>query len=392
MKKIAVVVSHPIQHFCPQYHSWANINGIELKVFFASNFGISSYEDKNFGITIKWDNLNLDFPHLFLPNSNERKVDSSIDCMEIISELDIFNPDLIIVYGYAQKLQRRVISWARKNSIKIAMISDSELRGKRSLLKRLVKKLYLPVLFKKINIFLTVGDANEEYYRSYGVKDTSFVRTFFPIDRKSFNEKRLMKNILRENLREKLNIPNNHIVLLMVGKLVDWKRQIDLVLFSNRIQGHLVDLTIILVGTGADQDKLKKITLKNGAGGVIFSGFIQPYDLIDYYYASDIYVHCSEIEPHSLAISEAIYSGLPVIVSDKCGSYGPSDDVRPGLNGFVYECGNVDSLSKVIFKLIESRNMILNMSSESLIISNYNQDLAHIKAIQQAEALLLMLN
>ena len=59
------------------------------------------------------------------------------------------------------------------------------------------------------------------------------------------------------------------------------------------------------------------------------------------YCAADVYVHCSDNEPHSLAITEAIYCGLPVVLSDRCGSYGPTDDVQPGINGFVYRCGDV---------------------------------------------------
>ena len=51
---------------------------------------------------------------------------------------------------------------------------------------------------------------------------------------------------------------------------------------------------------------------------------------------------------HSLSISEAIYMGCPVIISDKCGSYGETDDVQVNKNGFVFECENVVQLKSYI--------------------------------------------
>ena len=34
--RLTIVISHPIQYFCPQYSSWSRIEGIDLCVFFAS--------------------------------------------------------------------------------------------------------------------------------------------------------------------------------------------------------------------------------------------------------------------------------------------------------------------------------------------------------------------
>ena len=45
--KIAIVVSHPIQHFCPQYVSFAKNKDIELKVFFGSALGHKKYTDND---------------------------------------------------------------------------------------------------------------------------------------------------------------------------------------------------------------------------------------------------------------------------------------------------------------------------------------------------------
>ena len=154
------------------------------------------------------------------------------------------------------------------------------------------------------------------------------------------------------------------------------------------MQATRKDITVILVGSGGDDDMLRHAALKIGPGGVIFSGFVQPIDLIKYYYAADIYIHCSEKEPHSLAISEAIYAGLPVIISSKCGSYGSYDDVQAGKNGFVYTCGDIEHLSKCVIKLVDNPGLCIKMGFESAIIGKLNQDSAHGKSLLQALNLL----
>lgn len=375
MKRLAVVVSHPIQHFCPQYSSWAKLPGVELKVFFASDHGLKPYADKNFGRIISWQGLNMDFPHEFLPGAQGRRLGRSIDCQELAMRLADFSPDLLIFYGYSQRLQRRALSWAGRRGIPVGMISDSELRTHRNLVRRTVKGIWLPRLLTSVRIFLTVGDANEAYLRHYGVPDHRLVRNFFPIDRSSFDQAMSQRDSVRKKVRDELSIPDEHTVILNVGKLVPWKRQRDLVDFSNRLKGEGV--TVILAGSGRDQESLKIAANTSGPGGVLFAGFVPPEKLVGYYMAADIYGHCSEHEPHSLAISEAIYSGLPVIVSDRCGSYGPTDDVQVGRNGFVYRCGDVGDMLSKSRRLFEDRGLLKEMSQASREMGREHQALAH---------------
>ena len=62
------------------------------------------------------------------------------------------------------------------------MTTDSELLRPRALHVRVAKKLTLPRRFKKIDLFLTVGDENERYYQHYGVGKDKFQRVPFSID------------------------------------------------------------------------------------------------------------------------------------------------------------------------------------------------------------------
>ncbi len=52
---MAIVVSHPIQHFAPFYRAIAKELAIESKVFFASRFAMKPSFDPGFNQLVQWD-------------------------------------------------------------------------------------------------------------------------------------------------------------------------------------------------------------------------------------------------------------------------------------------------------------------------------------------------
>ena len=382
--RVAVVVSHPIQHFCPQYGSWARLPNVALRVFFASRAGLDAYFDEDFAAPIRWEGLALDFPHEFLPGAEHRPVTAALDAPAVGKRLAAFRPDVLCLYGYSQRLARRTAAWARRAGVPVLMITDSELRSKRSWMKRAVKALVVPRLLRPADRFLTVGDANEAFLHRYGVATERFVRCSFPIDIAAYD--RVMNDAegARAAVRSRYGIPDHHLVLLMVGKLTKRKRQRDLVGFSNHIRRRRNDVTVVLAGSGPEEPALRRLAATSGPGGVVFAGFVQPRDLPAHYSAADTYVHCSVADPHPLAVSEAVYTGLPVVVSDRCGSHGPTDEVRPGLNGSVVPCGNADALAAALDGLLESPEHRAAMGRESRRIGRANQRLAHGEALLRA--------
>jgi glycosyltransferase involved in cell wall biosynthesis len=386
--RVAVVVSHPIQHFCPQYTSWAKLANVDLKVFFASDHGVSAYEDAGFGRVVQWNGLRLEFSHEFLRDAKGGTAAGSIDAPHLADRLSTFSPDTVVVYGYSQRLQRRAVRCARSAGASVLMMADSELRAPRSWPVRAMKALVVPSLLRHVTLFLTVGDANEAYYRRYGISDDRFVRCCFPIDVDLYGSAIARRQQCRDQVRSALGIPAHHKVLLTVGKLLARKRQADLVTFSNSLQGHRDDITVVLAGSGPEDTSLRTSARRLGSGGVVFAGFVPPERLAEHYCAADAYVHCADNEPHSLAISEAIYCGLPIVLSDRCGSYGPTDDVQPGFNGFVYRCGDVGEMSRRIMQVLDDQDLSARMCQASTCIGRQHQALAHGKALAQALTIL----
>lgn len=347
--RIAIVISHPIQHFCPQYASFAKNRNIQLKVFFASKLGYEKYLDVNFGKEISWGNLNLDkFDHVFLNGDTVVQPDKNLDAASLERQLENYRPDILFTYGYFQKFQRRAKSWAVKNKIQIAYISDSELRHKRNAAKEFLKSAYFRSYFSKIDWFLTMGNANEDFYKKYDVPAEKFLRMHYPIDFTAYKESYLQKKTLRSSLRKKYGIAEDEITLCVVGKLVEWKNQDHIIDAMKLLEQEGIATTLLILGSGEKKSFCEQKSRELKWSRVIFPGFANIEELPSYYAACDMYVHPASMEPHSVAISEAIMMGCPLIISDRCGSYGEEDDLQEGRNGFIFKFGNIEELAAKI--------------------------------------------
>jgi glycosyltransferase involved in cell wall biosynthesis len=140
------------------------------------------------------------------------------------------------------------------------------------------------------------------------------------------------------------------LVVLSSGKLIPRKRQGDLVAAIARSEQR--DRTaLVLLGTGPDEDTLREAAARLGVR-LVLPGFVRPAELLPWYLLADVYAHVSDFDPHPLAVSEAIHSGLPVVASDRIGSWGPTDDVVPGHNGLVVPTGDVAALADALAALL----------------------------------------
>jgi glycosyltransferase involved in cell wall biosynthesis len=368
------------------YASWAKNEKITLKVFFASNIGSVAYQDPNFGQEIKWDNLYLDdFDHCFLNGNKTLEVNKNLDAPTLEHELNNFKPDLVIQYGRVYKFNQRLRKWLGENNVKSGYISDTENRNKEFFFKRIIKSFIVRSYFKKVDLFLSVGDANEDYYIANGVTKENILRMNFSIDVKHFDKYFAKREFYRTEFRNSKDINKSDVVISVVGKLVEWKNQVHLIKALQKIEESNSEIKyhLLIAGSGPTEAELQNEStfLKNNK--VHFLGFVNPIQLPLVYAASDIYIHPSLFEPHSLAVSEAIYMGLPVILSNTSGSYGPTDDVRIGKNGLVYSFGNIKELSSQIHKILETKGLLNKFAEQSKIIANNQQYISHYGVIEK---------
>lgn len=149
--------------------------------------------------------------------------------------------------------------------------------------------------------------------------------------------------------------------ILCVGRLIERKGQHHLLHAFARVNQELPspNLHLILVGTGDAEDTLKKLARELGIEKKVqFRGMISREDMPEVYRQADIFVLPSQSEGMSVALLEALASGLPVVVSDTGGT---QELVSPGKNGLVVRWANVEGLADALKQMAEDTPLRENM-------------------------------
>ena len=154
------------------------------------------------------------------------------------------------------------------------------------------------------------------------------------------------------------------VVILCVARLIERKGQHHLLrAFAELRKTSTSLLQLLLVGTGDAHRALLSLAEELGVvKDVTFAGFVPREDMPAVYRKADIFVLPSAHEGMSIALLEAMASGLPVIVTDTGGT---TELVTCGRNGEIVPWGDTRALSKALRTMINDRSMREAMGVEN---------------------------
>ena len=138
----------------------------------------------------------------------------------------------------------------------------------------------------------------------------------------------------RQSRRAALGIPEDHTVLLNLGRLGTEKNLPELIELFSFALTHSSKLTLLIVGDGPARKELEEKAVQLGiAERVIFTGMVPPTEVHKYYQLGDIFVSASTSETQGLTYIEAAANGLPLLCrQDDC----LADVLEEGGNGYEY--------------------------------------------------------
>ena len=141
--------------------------------------------------------------------------------------------------------------------------------------------------------------------------------------------------------------------VLFVGRLDEEKHLPELIdaLSLVRHTAH-TDVQLWLVGTGNQRAALQQRSQRRGvAEHVHFLGFVPDEELPAVYAEADVFCMPGVAELQSLATLEALASGKPIVAAD---AMALPHLVHPGINGYLYQPGDVDQLAYHLSTLLGS--------------------------------------
>jgi glycosyltransferase involved in cell wall biosynthesis len=272
------------------------------------------------------------------------------------------------------------------------------------------KRIVLEQFFKRVDHFLCIGTANRELYRSYGVPESKLHMAPYAVDNERFRRQADALRGQRSVVRSQWSIPEESFCVLFCGKFIPKKHPMDVVcaaqllITDNSITvNRMRNVHLLFVGSGelgaqlraacnvffdaeakpttdhgprttdpplprsrgptarqgeqitADQrtpDNREPIT-NNKKPRASFAGFLNQTQVSKAYVAADVLVLPSDYgETWGLVVNEAMASGLPCIISDRCGC---ASDLGECDGNAVYQCGRIEQLAGSIAVRIEGK-------------------------------------
>ena len=346
-RRLGILVTHPIQYFAPLYRELSADPDLDVTVYFAHR-PTPREQGAGFGVAFTWDvDLTSGYRHVYLRNRAARPGEGfrGYDTPEIADVLRRERYDALLVSGWHVQTYLQAILAAWRTRTPLLVRGDSQLVPLPAW-KRVVKRAAYPVMLRRFDVCLSVGERSEAYFRHYGAR--RIVRSPHFVDNEAFAQRAAEARTRRDAIRAEWNVSPNALVALFAGKFIREKQPQDLV---RALAGAgAAGMHGVFVGDGALRQECERLARELGVRAT-FLGFRNQTQMADAYAGADVLVLPSISETWGLVVNEAMASGLPAIVSEAAGC--APDLVIPGRTGYRFRAGDVRGLQSALIRLLD---------------------------------------
>jgi glycosyltransferase involved in cell wall biosynthesis len=346
MPRLAIILSHPTQYYSPWFR-WLRTNtGLEFRVFYLWNFGVTAQRDRQFTTSFKWDvDLLSGYESEFVPNVARDPGTHHFNGLQnptLRTRVQAWRPDAILMFGYAY---RSLLGLILLPPAPLIFRGDSHLIGHTpSLFKRLV----LRRLFSRFEAVTYVGQANRDYFRFFGVPDEKLHFAPHCVDAGLYVRSAAVAAAAAQ-LRNRMGLADKR-VILFAGKLVPAKQ--PGALLDAFLSLAPSDAALVFVGDGPERARLEATAAGHRSETVHFLPFTNQSDMPVRYALADLFVLPSNglYETWGLSVNEAMHLGVPCLVSDRVGCQ--RDLVTEGQTGWVFPANDPSALTQALTRAL----------------------------------------
>lgn len=275
------------------------------------------------------------------------------------------NPDVVAAGGIAFPSGAATVRWCRANRRGVIIFDNVRSEDvPRGVIVNAIKRR----IYANVDAMLIPGPSHVESYLGWGL---SLERLFYglqAIDSQRFAEVAASTREKADEVRTTHKLPWRY--FLGVGRLItqkNWEMVIR-AYAAYRQETPEDPWGLVLIGDGEDMVRLQDIAKGVGADGIEMRGTVTGLSLSEHYALASCFVLPSYGETWGLVVNEAMASGLPVLVSDRCGC--ASTLVEKGVNGWTFAPDDVGELARLmvgIAKRSPSELRAMGRESERII-------------------------
>lgn len=294
-------------------------------------------------INYAWNSVDVEsLTHVQLPHSNHREVSKRHLRNTLHHSLDMHEPDVVAVPGWWDPGALAAIKWCVDREVGVVMMSDSSVMDAPRQWWKEWPKRYIVGLCQSA---LVAGVRHVDYITHLGMpRDKVFVG-YDVVDNDYFSAgaRRVRSN--DASRRRDYNLPESY--FLACCRFVEKKNLFRLLEAYAKYRDRADPDScweLVLLGDGPLRPEIEQdLRTRRLQDSVRMPGFCQ-YDALPVYYGlAKAFIHASTREQWGLVVNEAMASGLPVLVSDRCGC--AIDLVKEDENGHRFDPYDVESLA-----------------------------------------------
>ena len=372
---LAVLTTHPIQYQVPLWQALARDGRVPFEVWYLTDHGIRVSYDREFSNNFAWDLDMLDgYPYRFLTTAPGATPVSFWRCRlreALAKRLRVTGATALWVQGWQVAAYWQAVRAAKRAGVQVWLRGESNDLVSPAIWKRGVKSLLLGEFFQRVDHFLYIGTANRRFYEKFGVPASRLHPGLYAVDNDRFAREAKNLQSRRPEIRARWGIPEDAYCVLFCGKFIPKKRPHDVIAAAQRLikSGQIPNIHLLFVGSGELEDELRRSCLVfkeayRGHSGryaaaensdrpaASFPGFLNQSQICQAYVAADSLVLPSDYgETWGLVVNEAMATGLPCVLSDRCGA---AMDLAELPRNRVFPCGDVLGLASQIADLFTS--------------------------------------
>jgi glycosyltransferase involved in cell wall biosynthesis len=331
--RLGVLATHPIQYQAPLYQELARRAAVDLNVAFLSSAGARPVHSPGFGVTIAWD---IDLLGGYRSTMLARRPLAGKAAWLVAASRWLRQQDIVVLHGHADPDMLLAAAACRLLGIPYLLRGDSWAESSAAGPRRIARHLVAGAVVRNAAGALPVGERNAGFYRRYALIPHYLAP--YSVDNERFAAMSDAARPARAERLSSLGLDPRRPTVIFSGRLIPWKRPLDLV---RAIERSGAELNLLLLGDGPLRAEVGGY---EGSLPVRCLGFINQAEMPCWYGSGDILALPSDVEHWGLAVNEGMACGLIPVVSDVVGC-GP--DLVAGI-GEVFPVGDVAALADAL--------------------------------------------
>lgn len=286
--------------------------------------------------------------------------------------LDEYQPDAVVVPGWGYRGALIALYWGLLHFVPVICMSEStQWDEARNPVKEWIKRRIIGLFSSALvggtphrNYIMALGMPADRIFLGYDVVDNRFFAEKSEEQKARSLEPRQQRS--RYFLASARFIEKKNLLRLIRAYARYWDKASTS--FTNK------PWDLVLLGDGEMRPKLEKLRSELGLQNWMeMPGFKQYEELPAYYAAAGAFIHASTTEQWGLVVNEAMASGLPVLVSNRCGC--AVDLVKDGENGWTFDPTNQEQIADLMLRISSDEDARARMELRSReIISEWGPD------------------